>query len=95
MYWGRSRTSSMPRSKEQLRSLTMPVYVAMAADSHMHDSAAATRVARDNVRDLLIRNWPGATHSLPMEFPDRLNWELLDFVAAHDPPHPRPRNPKP
>jgi pimeloyl-ACP methyl ester carboxylesterase len=72
-------------SKEQLRSLSIPVYVAMAADSSMHDSAAATRVARDNVRDLRIRNWPGATHSLPMEFPERLNRELLGFVAAHDP----------
>jgi hypothetical protein len=60
----------------------------MAADSSMHDSAAATRVARDNVRDLRIRNWPGATHSLPMEFPERLNRELLGFVAAHDPTDP-------
>ena len=53
-------------SKEQLRSLPIPVYVAMAADSSMHDSAAAIRVAQDNIRDLRIRNWPGATHSLPM-----------------------------
>jgi pimeloyl-ACP methyl ester carboxylesterase len=75
-------------SKEQLRSLPIPVYVAMAADSSMHDSAAATRVARDNVRDLRIGTWPGATHSLPMEFPERLNRELLDFVATHDSPHP-------
>jgi pimeloyl-ACP methyl ester carboxylesterase len=80
-------------SKDQLRSLPMPVYAAMAADSSMNDSAAATRVAQDNVRDLRIRNWPGATHSLPMEFPDRLNRELLDFVAAHDAPDPRSRNP--
>jgi hypothetical protein len=27
----------------------------------------------------------GATHSLPMEVPDQLNRELLDFMAAHDP----------
>jgi pimeloyl-ACP methyl ester carboxylesterase len=80
-------------SKEQLRSLPIPVYVAMAADSSMHDSAAAIRVAQDNIRDLRIRNWPGATHSLPMEFPDPLNRELLDFMAAHDSPDARPRNP--
>jgi pimeloyl-ACP methyl ester carboxylesterase len=73
-------------SPGQLRSLPMPVYAAMASDSAMHDSAAAVLVARDNVRDLRIRNWPGATHSLPMEFPDRLNRELLDFMAAHEPP---------
>jgi pimeloyl-ACP methyl ester carboxylesterase len=80
-------------SEDQLRSLPMPVYVAMGADSSMHDSAA-TQVARDNVRDLRIGIWPGATHSLPMEFPERLNREHLDFVAAHDAPHPRPRNPR-
>ena len=80
-------------STEQLRSLPMPVYVAMAADSSMHDSAAAIRVAHDNIRDLRIRNWPEATHSLPMEFPDQLNRDLLDFMAAHDSPDARPRNP--
>jgi hypothetical protein len=78
-------------STEQLRSLPMSVYVAMAADSSMHDSAAATQVARNNVRNLQIRNWPGATHSLPMEYPERLNRELLGFVAAHDPTDARPR----
>jgi hypothetical protein len=54
----------------------------------LDDSAAATRVARDNVRDLRIRNWPEATHSLPMEFPERLNRELLGFVAAYAPTDP-------
>jgi pimeloyl-ACP methyl ester carboxylesterase len=73
-------------SPERLRSLSMPVYAAMASDSAMHDSAAAARVAREDVRDLRIRTWPGATHSLPMEFPDRLDRELLEFVAAHEPP---------
>jgi pimeloyl-ACP methyl ester carboxylesterase len=72
-------------SPERLRSLSMPVYAAMASDSAMHDSVAATRVAREDVRDLRIRTWPGATHSLPMEFPDRLDWELLEFMAAHEP----------
>ena len=73
-------------SPERLRSLSMPVYAAMASDSAMHDSAAATRVAREDVRDLRIRTWPGATHSLPMEFSDRLDRELLEFMAAHEPP---------
>jgi pimeloyl-ACP methyl ester carboxylesterase len=73
-------------SPERLRSLSMPVSAAMASDSAMHDSAAATRVAREDVRDLRIRTWPGATHSLPMEFSDRLDRELLEFMAAHEPP---------
>jgi pimeloyl-ACP methyl ester carboxylesterase len=74
-------------SREQLRGLPMPVYAAMASDSAMHDSGAAVRVARENVRDLRIRNWQGATHSLPMEFPNRLDRDLLDFMAAHEPPN--------
>jgi pimeloyl-ACP methyl ester carboxylesterase len=73
-------------SGEQLRGLPVPVYAAIASDSVMHDPAAAARVAQDNVRDLQIRTWRGATHSLPMEFPDRLNRELLDFMAIHEPP---------
>lgn len=72
-------------SHEQLRSLPMPVYVAMAAESSLHDAAAATQVARNNIRDLQIRKWRGATHSLPMEVPEQLNRELLSFMAAHDP----------
>jgi pimeloyl-ACP methyl ester carboxylesterase len=72
-------------SPERLRSLSMPVYAAMASDGAMQDSAAATRVAREDVRDLRIRTWPGATHSLPMEFPDRLDRELLEFMATHEP----------
>lgn len=72
-------------TREQLRGLSMPVYVAMAADSSMHDPAAATRVARENVHDLRIRTWQGTTHSLPMEVPDRLNREFLEFMAAHEP----------
>ncbi len=71
-------------SQAQLRNLPMPVYVAMAAESSLHDAAAATQVARNSVQDLQIRNWSGATHSLPMEFPERLNRELLSFIAAHD-----------
>ncbi len=72
-------------SERQLRDLPMPVYAAMASDSVMHDSEAATKLARENVRNLRIKNWPGTTHSLPMEVSERLDRELLDFMAAHEP----------
>jgi len=71
---------------EQLRRLTVPVYAAMASDSVLHDSAAAVEVGRAQVRDIRIRNWPGASHSLPMEFPDQLDREVLDFMGEHDGP---------
>lgn len=72
-------------TEEQLRSLRMPVYAAIAARSAMHDGAAALAVAKAGVRDVRAELWPDATHSLPMEFPDRLDREVLDFMAAHEP----------
>ena len=62
----------------------MPVYVALAGDSFMHDAAEAVRVASATVPDLTIKNWPGATHSLPMERPREIDDELLAFFAVHD-----------
>lgn len=71
-------------SEKQLQGLAMPVYVALAAESYMHDALAAAEVARENVRDLRLRVWPEATHSLPMEAPEQLNRALLAFMEAHD-----------
>lgn len=73
-------------SDEQLRGLTVPVYAAMASDSALHDSAAAVEVGQARIRDIRIRSWPGATHSLPMEFPAQLDREVLAFMAEHDGP---------
>jgi pimeloyl-ACP methyl ester carboxylesterase len=71
---------------EQLRGLRMPVYAAVGASSSMHDPEAAVAVARATVKDVRVDLWPGASHSLPMEFPERLDREVLDFMAAHDRP---------
>lgn len=71
-------------TEEQLRGLRIPVYAALAGDSFMHDAVEAVRVARATVPDLTIKNWPGATHSLPMERPREIDDELLAFFAAHD-----------
>jgi len=62
----------------------MPVYGALAGNSFMHDAAEAVRVGRATVPDLTIKNWPGTTHSLPMERPREIDDELLAFFAAHD-----------
>ena len=70
----------------QLQGLTVPVYAAMASESALHDSAAAVAVGQARVRDIRIRSWPGATHSLPMEFPAQLDREVLAFMAEHDGP---------
>ncbi len=72
-------------SNGQLQSLRMPVYAALAGRSSMHDGAAAVEAARANVKDIAVELWPDATHSLPMEYPDRLDREALEFMAAHEP----------
>lgn len=65
---------------EQMRSWPVPVYVAMGADSVLHNSEDAVKTAEANVVDLRIRNWPGGTHSLPMEQSGAIGAELLQFM---------------
>ncbi len=71
-------------TEEQLKGLNMPVYAALAEKSSLHDSEAAVYVAKTNVKNIDVKNWPDATHSLPMEFPEQINRELLDFMAANE-----------
>lgn len=64
----------------------MPVYVALAQNSPMHDARAALSFARAALPHVRAVLWPGTTHSLPMEVPSELDAELLAFMAAHDAP---------
>jgi pimeloyl-ACP methyl ester carboxylesterase len=70
-------------SEEQLRDWSMPVFVAMAGNSSMHDGASGVVVAEANVSDVQTRLWPDATHSLPMEVASELNAQIIDFMAVH------------
>lgn len=70
-------------SDEQLRSLSMPVYAAMAQNGTVNgDPDGAVTRARDLVPDIQIEAWPGASHSLPMEDPERVAREVLAFMTA-------------
>jgi pimeloyl-ACP methyl ester carboxylesterase len=69
---------------EQLRGWEMPVYVAMAANSSLHNSARAVEVAQANIEHVQAKNWTNATHSLPMEFPKEIDAEILTFLDACD-----------
>jgi pimeloyl-ACP methyl ester carboxylesterase len=73
-------------STRELAGLTMPVYVAVAEHSPIHDGRAAADVARTTLPDARVVLWPGTTHSLPMEVPTALDAELLAFMSAHEPP---------
>jgi pimeloyl-ACP methyl ester carboxylesterase len=65
----------------QMESWLMPVYVAMAAKSPLHDAYAAEKTARDHVKDLTIKVWQEATHSLPMEAAEEIDQEILKFTT--------------
>lgn len=72
-------------SPEQMRSWKMPVFVAMAGKSTLHDGAAAVVVANENVEQIQAKLWPDATHSLPMEVAAQLNGEMISFMDANEP----------
>lgn len=69
---------------KQLQGWNMPVYVAMAANSSLHDSAKAVAVAQSNIKNLQAKNWSNTTHSLPMESPKEIDAELLAFMDECD-----------
>lgn len=70
--------------EDQLRSLTMPVYVALGGASSMHDdAAAAVETARRSLGDGTVDFWPEGTHSLPMDHVEEVNRALLDFLGSH------------
>lgn len=62
----------------------MPVFVAMAANSPLHDSEKAVETAKENVDNIQVKNWPDATHSLPMEFSKDIDAEILRFIAENE-----------
>ncbi|PRD44116.1 alpha/beta fold hydrolase [Sphingobacterium haloxyli] len=73
---------------EQLCTWQMPVYVAMGAKSVMHDAEKAVAFAREHIKCLQAKEWEGGTHSLPMDFPNEINAEILTFISAVAPSTP-------
>lgn len=70
---------------EQLQTLPVPVYAAMAGDGQVNgDPEEAVRFATENLRESEVRLWPGASHSLPFEEAATVNAEMLAFMDAHD-----------
>lgn len=68
-------------SEDELKSLNMPVYVAMADKSPLHDSFKAVEVAKGNIKDVKAKVWENSIHSLPMEYPEEIAKEILDFIG--------------
>ena len=71
----------------QLGSLGIPVYVAMAGNSSiLSDPPDAVRRAEKLVPEVEASLWEGATHSLPLEEPEKAGAAVLDFMNRHERP---------
>lgn len=66
----------------ELKSLPMPVYVAIASDSSLAGGEAGAAKAK-LIPDSQVKVWPDTTHSLPMQVAPALDAELETFWAAH------------
>ncbi len=71
-------------SEEQLRALEVPVLAILAAESPMHDGAAAGEVARATLRRGTVLVYAGASHAINGEHPDRLAADVATFTGAND-----------
>jgi pimeloyl-ACP methyl ester carboxylesterase len=74
--------SPSPLSEDQLKGLSMPVYVAIASNDSVAGGDSAARKAA-LIPDAQVKVWPDTTHSLPMQVAPELDAELEVFWAAH------------
>lgn len=72
-----------PLSDDQLRGLSMPVYVALADGSPITEGQASLDKAH-LIGNVIATVWPHTTHSLPMQVAEPLASELAQFWATHD-----------
>lgn len=74
-----------PVAPEQLRTLEVPVYVAIASDHSLAGGEAAVRRAEE-IPTVTVEVWPDTTHSLPMQAGGEIEPVLRDHADAHDGP---------
>lgn len=71
-------------TKQQLQQWKFPVFAALADNSGVHNSTKAVEVARNNVKNITVKLWKNATHSLPMEYSTELDNEIIQFIEKND-----------
>lgn len=77
----------MPRrlSDEQLRGLSVPTLLYMAADSEVYDAGKAAERAGRLLPDVEVVVVDGAQHGLPFTHAGRVWPDVLDFCDRHEP----------
>ncbi len=71
-----------PLSDDELRGLTMPVFIAVAGERSLAGDDAVKRAGL--IPHVEARPWPGTTHSLPMQAAAQLDVELDRFWTDND-----------
>jgi pimeloyl-ACP methyl ester carboxylesterase len=66
---------------EQLAAVRTPALVLLAGDSRMHDANAAAETARRTLPGADVHVYPGASHAINGEFPDRIATDVGAFVG--------------
>ena len=77
----------MPKraADEQLRRLTSPTLLYMAADSEVYDAQKAEARATKTMPNVEITVVEGAGHGLPLTHAEQTWTDVLDFIDRHDP----------
>lgn len=66
-----------------LKKINCPVLAFMADKSTMHNSQKAVERGKRYVKDIIIENWPNASHAISGEYSDEINRRILEFVEKH------------
>lgn len=68
-------------TQQQLAALDMPVLAIIAGESPMQDSKEAARTARETLRNPTVKVYPGASHAINGEHPERFASDVEDFLT--------------
>ncbi|MEN6592185.1 MAG: alpha/beta hydrolase [Methanobacterium sp.] len=67
-------------TSDDLKKIDQPVLAFMAGKSTMHNSKKAVEQGKRYVKNIVIENWPDASHAINGEYPDEINRRILEFV---------------
>ena len=68
----------------QIKSWLFPAYSGFGGKSSVHDSVKAYEVAKKNIRSFMGNIWKQGSHSLPMEFYNDVDSQILIFLQENN-----------
>jgi pimeloyl-ACP methyl ester carboxylesterase len=71
-------------SDEELRAVTNPTLLLLAAESRIYDVERVAARARELLPAVTVEITPGTGHGLPLERPGQVTKRMLEFTATHE-----------